>query len=70
MNDNFKTIKFLEKHSYQILERLKGVNDEYIYYAMNPADIENAIKIYFEQCSRVIATSVLREQFVIKQQEV
>ena len=70
LNDNFKTIKCLEEQLYQILEKLKGVNDEYISSAMNPEDIENASEIYFEQYSRVIATSAFIEQFVIKQQEV
>ena len=37
---------------------------------MNPEDIEKAIEIYFDQHSRVIATSVSIEHFVIKQQEV
>ena len=54
----------------QILEELKGVNDEYITSAMNPEDIENASEIYFAQYSQVIATSVLIEQSVIKQQDV
>ena len=36
---------------------------------MNPEDIGNASEIYFEQYSRVIATSAFIEQFVIKQQE-
>ena len=70
LNDNFKTIKCLEEQLYQILEKLKGVNDEYISSAMNPEDTENGSKIYFEQCSRVIATSAFTEQFVLKQQEV
>ena len=70
MNDNFKTIKCLEEQLYQILEKLKGVNDEYISSAMNPEDIENASEIYVEQYSLVIATSAFIEQFVIKQQEV
>ena len=70
LNDNFKTFKCLEEQLYQILEKLKGVNDEYISSAMNPEDIENASEIYFEQYSRVIATSAFIEQFVIKQQEV
>ena len=70
LNDNFKTIKCLEEQLHQILEKLKGVNDEYISSAMNPEDIEKASEIYFEQHSRVIATSALIEQFVIKQQEV
>ena len=68
MNDNFKTIKCLEEQLYQILEKLKGVNDEYISSAMNPEDIEKASGIYFEQCFPVIVTSTLLEQFVIKQQ--
>ena len=37
---------------------------------MNPEDIENASQIYFEQHSRVIATSASIEHFIIKQQEV
>ena len=69
MNDNFKTIKCLEEQLHQILEKLKGINDEYISSAMNPEDIENASEIYFEQYSGVIATSALIEQFVIKQQD-
>ena len=36
---------------------------------MDPEDIGNASEIYFEQYSRVIATSAFIEQFVIKQQE-
>ena len=47
LNDNFKTIKCLEEQLYQILEKLKGVSDEYISSAMNPEDIENASEIYF-----------------------
>ena len=66
LNDNFKTIKCLEEQLYQILEKLKGVNDEYISSAMNPEDIENLSEIYIEQYSRVIATSAFIEQFVIK----
>ena len=69
-NDNFKTIKCLEEQLYQILDKLKGVNDEYISSAVNPEDIENASEIYLEQYSRVIAASAFIEQFVIKQQEV
>ena len=42
LNDSFKTIKCLEKQLYQILEKLKGVNDECISSGMNPEDIENA----------------------------
>ena len=61
MNDNFKTIKCLEEQLYQILEKLKGVSDEYISSAMNPEDIENASEIYFEQYSRVIATNTFIE---------
>ena len=56
--------------SYQILEKLKGVNDEYIGSAMKPEDTENGSEIYFEQYSRVIASSAFTEQLVIKQQEV
>ena len=48
LNDNFKTIKCLEEQLYQILQQLKGVNDEYISSAMNSEDIENASEIYFE----------------------
>ena len=70
LNDNFKTIKCLEEQLYQILDKLKGVNDEYISSAVNPEDIENASEIYLEQYSRVIAASAFIEQFVIKQQEV
>ena len=70
LNDNFKTIKCLEELLYQILDKLKGVNDEYISSAVNPEDIENASEIYLEQYSRVIAASAFIEQFVIKQQEV
>ena len=70
LNDNFKTIKCLEEQLHQILEKLKGVNDKYISSAMNPEDSENASEIYFEQDSRVAATSTFIEQFVIKQQEV
>ena len=70
LNDNFKTIKCLEEQLYQILDKLKGVNDEYISSTVNPEDIENASEIYLEQYSRVIAASVFIEQFVIKQQEV
>ena len=69
-NDNFKTIKCLEEQLYQILEKLKSVNDEYISSAMNPDDIEKASEIYFEQYYRIIATSASIEHFVIKQQEV
>ena len=70
LNDNFKTIKCLEEQLYQILDKLKGVNDEYISSAVNPEDIENASEIYLEQYSRAIAASAFIEQFVIKQQEV
>ena len=70
LNDNFKTIKCLEEQLYQILDKLKGVNDEYISSAVNPEDIENASEIYLEQYSRVIAASAFIEQFIIKQQEV
>ena len=70
LNDNFKTIKCLEEQLYQILDKLRGVNDEYISSAVNPEDIENASEIYLEQYSRVIAASAFIEQFVIKQQEV
>ena len=70
MNDNFKTIKCLEEQLHQILEKLKSVNDEYISSAMNPEDIEKVSEIYFEQHSRVIATSASIEHSVIKQQEV
>ena len=70
LNDNFKTIKCLDEQLYQILDKLKGVNDEYISSAVNPEDIENASEIYLEQYSRVIAASAFIEQFVIKQQEV
>ena len=42
LNDCFKTIKCLEKLLYQILEKLKDVNDECISSGMNPEDIENA----------------------------
>ena len=66
LNDNLKTIKYLEEQLYLILEKLKGVNDEYISSAMNPEDIENLSEIYIEQYSRVIATSAFIEQFVIK----
>ena len=45
LNDNFKIIKCLEEQLYQILEKLKGVNDEYMSSAMNPEDIENASEI-------------------------
>ena len=69
LNDNFKTIKCLEEHLYQILEKLKTVNDEYISSAMNSEDIEKASEIYFERHSKVIATSASIEHFVIKQQE-
>ena len=68
LNDNFKIIKCLEEQLYQILEKLKGANDEYMSSAMNPEDIENASEIYFEQHSRVVATSAFIEQFVLKQQ--
>ena len=37
---------------------------------MKPEDTENGSEIYFEQYSRVITSSVLTEQLVIKQQEV
>ena len=70
LNDNFKTIKYLEDQLYQILEKLKSVNDEYISSAMNPEDIKKASEIYFEPHSRVIATSVSIEHFAIKQREV
>ena len=33
---------------HQILEELRGVNDECMSSAMNPEDIENRNKIYFE----------------------
>ena len=60
-NDNFKTIQCLAEQLHQILEKLKGVNDEYISSGMNPEDIGNASEIYFEQYSRVIATSAFIE---------
>ena len=59
----------LKEQLYQISEKLKGVNDEYISSEMNPEDIENTSETYFEQYSRVIATSALIKQFVIKQQD-
>ena len=52
------TFKCLEEQLYQILEKLKGDNDEYISSAINPEGLANASGTYFEQ------------QFVIKQQEV
>ena len=70
LNDNFKTIKCLEEQVYQILEKLKGVNDEYISFAMNPEDNENVREIYFKQFSQVMASSALIEQFIVKQQGV
>ena len=70
LNDNFKTIKCLEEQVYQILEKLKGVNDEYISFAMNPEDNENVREIYFKQYSQVMASSALIEQFIVKQQGV
>ena len=57
LNNNFKAITCLDEQLYQILEKLKSVNDEYISFAMNTEDIENASEMYFEQHSRVITTS-------------
>ena len=47
-NDNIKTIKCLEEQLYQILVKLKRVNDEYISIALNPDDIETSSEIYFD----------------------
>ena len=63
---NCPWIKYLQEQLYQILEKLKGVNDEYVTSGMS----ENASEIYFEQQTRVIPTRAFKEQFVIKQQEV
>ena len=69
-NDNIKTIKCLEEQLYQILEKLKKVNDEYISIALNPDDIETSSEIYFEQHSRVTLISQSIEQFILKKQQV
>ena len=69
-NDNIKTIKCLEEQLYQILEKLKKVNDEYISIALNPDDIEISSEIYFEQHSRVTLISQSIEQFILKKQQV
>ena len=69
-NDNIKTIKCLEEQLYQILEKLKKVNEEYISIALNPNDIETSSETYFEQHSRVTLTSQSIEQFVLKKQQV
>ena len=45
---SFLWIECLQEQLYQILEKLKGVSDEYITSAMNPEDIENASEICFE----------------------
>ena len=69
-NDNIKTIKCLEEQLYQILEKLKKVNDEYISIALNSDDIETSSDIYFEQHSRVTLISQSIEQFILKKQQV
>ena len=53
-----------------VLSDVRKVNNEYISSAINSEDIEKASEIYFEQHSRVFATSAFIEQFLIKQQEV
>ena len=69
-NDNIKTIKCLEEQLYQILEKLKKVNDEYISIALNPDDIETSREIYFEQHSQVTLISQSIERFILKKQQV
>lgn len=70
LNENIKTIKCLEEQLYQILEKVKGINDEYIRLVSNPADIEISSEIYFEQHSRVTLISDTIEHFIIKRQQV
>ena len=55
---------------YQILEKLKKINDEYISIALNPDDIETSSEIYFEQHSQVTLISQSIEQFILKKQQV
>ena len=44
LNDNFKTIKCLGEQLYEILEKLRGLNDEYISSAMNQKTLKTRLK--------------------------
>ena len=70
LNDNFKTIKCLEEQLYQILEKLKCVNDEYISSGINLKTLKTPVKFILSSILNLLQTSALIEQFVIKQQEV
>ena len=67
-NENVKSIKCLEEQLYQVLDKLKNTNDEYISLASDPSDIENASGVYYEQYSRVVGVSENIETFILKQQ--